>query len=321
MIRLSIAMATFNGAKYLSEQIDSLLRQTRKPDEIVICDDRSTDETMELLRDYAARFPELFKISRNSSQLGYRENFSEAASQCSGEWVLFCDQDDYWFPTKIERVLEAVASRPDILLWINDMEMADEALRPLGHSIFENVRRMNLPLSWSGPGCGTAVRSDLLHLALPFPPERKGHDDWINGFALLLGVRGEIDEVLQYYRRHEGATTDTVASGSRPTGRFALLRREAFKPVKAGWKEDQAVWNLVESRLSKRPLSPALRDRAPDALKKLRNQRSALEGRFQIISLPHGRRWLPIANLWRTGGYDEFGGAKSMLKDLIRKRE
>ncbi|WP_416222240.1 glycosyltransferase family 2 protein [Sphingomonas sp. LY160] len=314
-------MATFNGARFLPEQIDSLLRQTRKPDEIVISDDGSTDGTMELLHDYAARFPELFKVSRNSTQLGYRENFSEASSRCSGDWVLFCDQDDYWFPTKIERVLDAVASRPEILLWINDMEMADEALRPLGHSVFDNVRRMNLPLSWSGPGCGTAVRSDLLKLALPFPPERKGHDDWINGFALLLGVRGEIDEVLQYYRRHEGATTDTVASGSRPTGRFALLRSEAFKPVTAGWTEDQAVLNLVESRLSERPLSSALRERAPPTLRKLRNQRSALRSRLQIISLPRWRRWLPIANFWRTRGYDEFGGAKSMLKDLIRRRE
>src|ERR1700728_1787253 len=98
--RISVAMATFNGEKYIREQLDSIAGQTLLPFELVITDDGSTDATLGIVENFASVAPFPVKIHRNESRLGYANNFIRAASLCQGELIAFCDQDDIWMTEK-----------------------------------------------------------------------------------------------------------------------------------------------------------------------------------------------------------------------------
>lgn len=100
-------MGTYNGAEYIREQLDSILSQTYPLKEIIIQDDGSTDDTVAICTAYAEKFP-IIHFSRNASNLGFNQNFKSAAMKATGDFVAFSDQDDVWFPTKIEKQVAAI---------------------------------------------------------------------------------------------------------------------------------------------------------------------------------------------------------------------
>ena len=99
-MKASIALATYNGERYLQEQLNSFLHQTRLPDEIIACDDCSTDRTMDILESFAISALFAVYIYRNAINLGYTKNFERAISLCSGDVIFLSDQDDVWFPKR-----------------------------------------------------------------------------------------------------------------------------------------------------------------------------------------------------------------------------
>lgn len=106
-LKISIALATFNGARFLKDQLASLVEQTFLPVELVVTDDGSTDETLAILEWYSHVAPFHVSVHRNHQRFGYVMNFLKAASLCSGDVIAFCDQDDVWLPAKLERLCEA----------------------------------------------------------------------------------------------------------------------------------------------------------------------------------------------------------------------
>src|SRR6476620_5065531 len=115
MAGISIALATYNGEKYLPAQLQSLARQTRLPTELVVFDDCSTDRTIDIINDFVSRAPFPVRVARNESRLGFVNNFMRAAQACQADLVAFCDQDDVWEPHKLA-VMEPVFDDPDVLL-------------------------------------------------------------------------------------------------------------------------------------------------------------------------------------------------------------
>ena len=103
-MRISIAMTTYNGSKYLKEQLDSFTKQTHLPDELVVTDDGSSDDTLEILENFAKKASFEVLIFRNNTNLGYAMNFGHAIGLCTGDLIFLSDQDDIWFPEKIETV-------------------------------------------------------------------------------------------------------------------------------------------------------------------------------------------------------------------------
>src|SRR4051812_16300560 len=101
MAGISIALATYNGEKYLSAQLESLALQTRLPAELVVCDDCSTDRTIDIIDEFIARAPFPVRVARNESRLGFVNNFMRAAQGCRADLIAFCDQDDIWEPNKL----------------------------------------------------------------------------------------------------------------------------------------------------------------------------------------------------------------------------
>lgn len=110
----SVALCTYNGEKYLAEQLDSILTQTVPIDEIVVCDDGSTDNTISILEEYESTFPYLFKIYKNKENLGYTKNFEQAINLCDRDIIFLCDQDDIWLKEKVKTVLLFFIAHPKI---------------------------------------------------------------------------------------------------------------------------------------------------------------------------------------------------------------
>ncbi|CBK88797.1 Glycosyltransferases involved in cell wall biogenesis [Faecalitalea cylindroides T2-87] len=105
---ISVAMTTYNGEKYIRKQIESILNQSMKVDEIIVCDDGSTDKTVEILKEYPVT------VYQNEKNLGYRLNFKKAMSLCTHEYTFLCDQDDIWKPDKVKIMIEIMQKNPNI---------------------------------------------------------------------------------------------------------------------------------------------------------------------------------------------------------------
>src|SRR6188768_263019 len=101
---VSVVMCTYNGAKFLKEQVDSILNQTYSIEEFLIFDDGSTDGTLEILEAYAAKFS-FINLFKNSFTLGYNKNFEQALKKANSEVIAIADQDDYWDPKKLEKMI------------------------------------------------------------------------------------------------------------------------------------------------------------------------------------------------------------------------
>src|SRR5690606_10993979 len=120
LMRVSIAMATFNGARFLQAQLESLARQTYLPSQLVITDDRSEDGTVAIARRFSKSAPFEVVISVNEQRAGVTGNFDSALSHCNGDLVLPCDQDDVWFDGKVETLVDAARGNPSIGCWMVD---------------------------------------------------------------------------------------------------------------------------------------------------------------------------------------------------------
>jgi glycosyltransferase involved in cell wall biosynthesis len=216
--RLSIAMCTYNGAKYLQEQLDSIAAQTRLPDELVVCDDRSSDSTREIIKSFGSNVSFPVHLHLNEENLGVIKNFEKAISLCTGDIIALSDQDDFWNPNKIEKILTAFAENLGAGYIFSNAEFVNESLSPLGSTLWQSIGFEGRLLKEYREGeqvkvllkrnmvCGAtlAFRSSLKNLVLPIPPVAfLLHDAWIALVASSVGFYGiPLSDSLIYYRQH-----------------------------------------------------------------------------------------------------------------------
>jgi glycosyltransferase involved in cell wall biosynthesis len=216
-VSFSVAMCTYNGARFVAEQLASVAAQTRPPDELVVCDDGSADETRELVGEFAARAPFPVRLFANERNLGSTRNFGRAIALCGGDLIALSDQDDVWNPEKLEKLAAHFAARPSVGLVFTDAELVDERLRPTGRRLWESVgfgpaerrlvrrgRALDVLLpGWSVTGATMAFRAAFKRLVLDIPDDLPLlHDGWI---ALMVAAVSDIDfiaEPLIQYRQH-----------------------------------------------------------------------------------------------------------------------
>ena len=127
-LAISVAMATFNGERFLREQLDSIAGQSLLPSELVVTDDSSSPGTLDIVREFRSQVSFPVRIHKNESRLGYRANFFKAFSLCTGDVIALCDQDDVWMPNKLER-LSSAFSDDDVLLAIHNVTLVDSNLK------------------------------------------------------------------------------------------------------------------------------------------------------------------------------------------------
>jgi len=313
-------MATYQGAEFLREQLESIAKQTRQPDELIVSDDGSTDETVAIASHFAAGAPFRVHIFRNEQTLGFSGNFERALAESQGDVVFLSDQDDVWFPEKIERVADQFQRTPGAFAVIHDQRTLDQRTgRIFQRSYFDNQRALGLAEAELVSGNFTALRRELVKIVLPFP-EQVAYDFWIARLSTALKCRAVIREPLQLYRRHSSNLSQPILSNPRPT-LLSELRRMGPEDPRPHWHETLEQCQLASSRIQER--SDAVDEclgegRAKASLARLSRQMRSLERRIEVMSLPPVRRRIEVFRSWRGGVYDQFSGAKSAIRDLLR---
>ena len=218
MKSVSVAMATYNGARHIQQQLDSLAAQSYPPAELVVSDDRSEDDTLAIVQDFAETAPFPVALHVNSDRLGYRRNFMQAAKLSRSELIAFCDQDDRWYPHKLAVIVEAFAS-PDVLLAYHNADVVGQDSTRLGSlGEYRAKRRTNSPMSL-GPwmyalGFTQVFRRSMLELSRFWPDsldhnttgERMAHDQWYFFLASVFGSIVYHHQPLVAYIQHGGNT-------------------------------------------------------------------------------------------------------------------
>lgn len=257
---VSIALCSFNGARYLRQQLDSIAAQSRRPDEIVVCDDGSDDETISITCDFAKDAPFPVRIEINERRLGTVANFDKAIGLCRGDIVFLSDQDDVWHPRKIEKQIAAMRSmearhgRDTPLLVHSDLEVAGPTLDRIAPSYmkYQGIRHLDddfgsLLVQNFVTGCATAVNRALIDLARPIPEVSLMHDWWLALCAAAGGRIGFIAEPLVAYRQH----------GGNQVGSKNLLRQ--YSPFRQNYREH---WRMTQEALARAmKQAGSLRDR------------------------------------------------------------
>lgn len=314
---ISVAMATYNGARWLRAQLDSFAGQTRLPDELVVTDDGSTDDTAEVVAAFAATAPFPVRFVRNPERLGFNGNFAHAIGLTEGDLVFISDQDDSWYPDKIARVAALIKTNPGCLCVVNDQAIADAQGRETGGTVLANVRALGRPDTWYGPGCCTAFSRALMPVLAPMAGNVVQYDHWINALAEAMGVRRILDAPLQMYRRHGDNATGSVLARERPDWRdLVRAARQSNGAAVIGAKV--AEIDALLARLAT-PAATALAGPATLAagVAAMRAERADYAARGAALARNRVGRTGAVMGLLMRGGYRRFSGPVTAVKDML----
>lgn len=211
---IAVAMCTCNGSGYVREQLQSIARQTTAADELVVCDDASTDQTADMVAEFAANAPMRVRLVRNPIALGCTRNFEQAIRLCGSQIIVLADQDDIWRPSKLSAIGRAFTDQPGAGYVFSDADMVDKDGAGLGFSLWETVGfepRGFVPSSQVAmllkrnlvTGAAMAFRACLRGIALPIPPGWS-HDYWLALLGSVFNFGVPIPQRLFLYRRHLG---------------------------------------------------------------------------------------------------------------------
>jgi glycosyltransferase involved in cell wall biosynthesis len=208
---VSVAMATYNGERYLPEMLESLAAQTTPPDELVVRDDASNDGTVAILNAFARRMPFRVEVIAGGPRLGYAQNFVAASRQCSGRLIFFADQDDVWRPQKIATIAQQVRRKQPLALF-HDLTLTGADGTRVADSYYDVLAQRGFPPAVALKGCSMAVTRSFVD-TWGWPPVGApvSHDFWVALLSTAFGQRRNLPEPLVDHRLH-----DTNASGWIP---------------------------------------------------------------------------------------------------------
>ncbi len=240
---VSIAMATYNGERFLRDQLDSIFNQTYKNLEVIVTDDCSTDGTLDILEIYSQKYDLKYYI--NNKNLGRVKNFERALSFCNGKYIALADQDDIWLPEKIENLVNEIGN---CSLIFSDAILIDT----YGNKIAESFKKTsNYIADTETPflqlffrkfiyGCTMLFKRELLEMAFPIPEGVRYHDRWFSIVAAKMGGIRYYDKLLMLYRQHENNVSGDVKDHLflYKLFRFSLpMYREKRKKIRKETKE------------------------------------------------------------------------------------
>ena len=217
--KISVAMCTCNGEKYLNEQLHSILNQSSKPGELIICDDCSTDNTIQIIESYSAKYPKNISVHLNEKNLGVIKNFEKAILLTTGDFIFLSDQDDIWYPDKIKKMISLLNENSNILLVFSNGDLIDETGESIGSTLWgkwnftEEIREnwKNNKLAFHDlfkihnkvTGATIAFKKKLKKHLIPIKvPLDYWHDQWFALHAAALNGLYFTEESLIKYRVH-----------------------------------------------------------------------------------------------------------------------
>lgn len=341
LFTVSVALCTYNGAKFIAMQLNSIIEQTQPPDEVVICDDGSTDDTVNIINDIRRDHTMRIRLFVNPVNLGYVKNFGKAVALCEGEIIFLSDQDDVWFPDRIEEMIKPFVESNGTGFVYSDAAIVDESLKPYGVTVFstrhnarlykgQDRKTLEVITSPNLKGCLVAFRSNLVSAFLPIPESAKtfgwGHDHWFTVIAHAVTKVYAINRVLMSYRRHMGncgqdnLSRSPVFAVSNTVARFrSIIKRDGTKTPPEGRTNHL---RLVLGRLCE------IRDNKSDCLFSeavldtyilcCEESIEAIECRWRLQQLNVWRRLPGAFRLLRKGWYSKhYSGILSLVRDIL----
>lgn len=252
---VSIVMASYNGDKFIREQIDSILKNTYQDWTLEICDDGSTDKTVEIVEEYIDKYPDKISLHRNERNLGVVINFLEGAKRAKGKYIMFCDQDDVWLSNKIEYTMDQMkksesrfgADTP--ITVFTDAKVVDVRLRTLEESFYEasslDVSKVDIPhllMENKLLGCTIMFNQPLMDKIIEFPDFARYHDWWVGLISSSFGKIVYLNEPTLLYRQHGGNVVGNVS--------FFQYVRNRLKDIKEQKRAleltEKQAWNFLE---------------------------------------------------------------------------
>jgi glycosyltransferase involved in cell wall biosynthesis len=316
-MKISIAMCTYNGERYIQEQLDSFVDQSRKPDELVVCDDCSTDATLEILRAFAARVPFPVRIVENETNLGSTRNFAKAIALCSGDLIALSDQDDVWRSRKLALQAEILDGDRTIGGVFSDGELIGEQSEPTGQSLWSSMGYTSamqahveqdrtfevLKKQYFVTGATLMFRSEMRRHFQEIPLIWI-HDAWITWKLAIHSRLVGVASPLVGYRVH---ANNQVGVGTQDVGE--LLKKRTLAQM-AGILEKE-LQQLAELRAE---ISSSDAGRSREACQTIERRMRFLQRRAERIARPAVTRPLYILAAWPQ--YQEFAkGWRSALGD------
>jgi glycosyltransferase involved in cell wall biosynthesis len=250
---VEVLLATYNGGRFVGEQINSIFAQDYRSLRILASDDGSQDTTCEILAYYAERFPDRFHVLERKPSTGTAKlNFLRLMKAAGGAYLCFADQDDVWLPTKVSRCMEAMQKLEAVhgkvlpLLVFTDLRVVDRQLKTIHPSMWKQTNTdpgsIHRPERLIGrsvvTGCTALINRPLLELARNMPPEAPMHDRWIGMLAATMGAAAIVADQTVLYRQHESnvvgvaepdnSVPGIISRAAQPDGRRAArIRSEA----------------------------------------------------------------------------------------------
>lgn len=325
---VSVALCTCNGARYIVEQVESILHQTSPVAEIVVHDDASDDDTVALVertwathreRSEGQAVPEL-RVTRNAHRLGVARNFEAALVACRGDLIALCDQDDRWNPDRLAVLVPHFVAHPATMLVHGNAILVNASGTPEGGTLFDalaitpsELRLIEEGRGWVPllgrnlvTGATAVLRRNLRDASLPLPPHWL-HDEWLGMVAALLGGLHVERTPLLAYRQH-GANQ----IGARRARLIDLVRRAQFD--RGEWHANK-MHRAIELLARAKELGGAVDSQA---LQTIEQKAEHHRVRAQLPAARHARLW-PVWREWKTGRYRRFGrGLHGVLRDLLQ---
>ena len=327
---ISIAMCTYNGASYLPQQLDSIRSQTRLPDELILCDDGSTDATLSIIKEFAKSAPFVTRVHRNAKNLGYSRNFASAVALCSQDIIALCDQDDLWYTNKLAHIESRFQLDATMEGLFSNGDLIDSNSRPIERTLWESflftedeVARFN-----SGGAVDVLLRHNVVTgMAFAFRSRLKGlmasvpdswiHDGWV---AFLIAARFRLiadPERLVAYRVHSAQQVGAPISFAekrqwiRTQGVSSFLDRTRERNLDEYQRTAPQFEDLAKFlRLDARPGDAAL-------IRKVEAKAAHARRGALALSSARLRRWPMLAN--QLESYRRFSptGLRALPRDLL----
>jgi len=318
---ISVAMCTFNGGRFLSQQLEGIRHQICPPDELVICDDGSTDASLAIAANFAVQVGFRVRVIRNDRQIGSTRNFENAISLCRSSIIALADQDDVWYPHKLARVEHEFRANPSAIAVFSDADLVDSNGYDLRQRLWNSFRfcRGEQKRFASGDFLGVLIKHPVVTGAtLAFRrtyfdriapiPANQMHDTWI---AFLLACSGKvvpIEQPLMQYRQHPHQQIGPGESGLQ--GRFARARQTGSE----FYLEEIDRFHQLAERLEQHP------EHFPHATRALEQIHGKIAHRSRRASMPSRitTRIPVVITEFLNGGYRRYSeGWQSFAKDLF----
>ncbi|VWX60527.1 Glycosyltransferase family 2 protein [Burkholderiales bacterium 8X] len=322
---ISVALCTRNGARFLAAQVESICAQDLLPAQIVVSDDGSSDDSIEVVRQTVERLGLAGRIEldvfHNPTPLGVTRNFEQAVKACRHELIALCDQDDVWHAGRLKRMAASFEADPELLLLHTDARLVDAELRPIGPTLFEalEVEPWEIQAIHEGrafqvllrrnlaTGATTMFRRRLLEAALPFSAEWV-HDEWLASIAAAIGRVDLLPEPTIDYRQHGNNQI-----GARPP----TLAEKVRKALDSRGDKHLQRWRRAVALLDR---LIGLGDRVEPGIVEAQRAKVAHQRFRADLPASRWRRLGAVIREARAGGYDRFGrGKQAVAQDLLER--